>query len=141
MRPHLIQKRKENKLNQGEIAKFLGITNQHYQRLEAGTSGGSVRIWQQLAQKFNTTIDYLLEQVDDGQENCNTSAPFGTDIKSHLEEGERAVEVLGKAVEIVKCHNRTARLMKDYGENGQVNSEEFRPIFEELREVVNGAFV
>lgn len=59
----------------------------------------------------------------------------------YLEEGERAVEVLGKAVEIVKCHNRTARLMKDYGENGQVNSEEFRPIFEELREVVNGAFV
>jgi hypothetical protein len=32
--------------------------------LEAGTSDGSVKIWQQLAQKFNTTIDYLLEQVD-----------------------------------------------------------------------------
>ena len=31
--------------------------------------------------------------------------------------------------------------MKDYGENGQVNDPEFRPVFEKLRDVANGAFV
>ena len=58
-----------------------------------------------------------------------------------MEEGERAVEVLEEAAAILRCPKKVARLMKDYGKNGQVNSEEFRLIFEELREVVNGAFV
>jgi DNA-binding XRE family transcriptional regulator len=61
---NLIQKRKEHHLKQSEMADFLKITARHYRALEAGTSDGSVKIWQQLAQKFNTTIDYLLEQAD-----------------------------------------------------------------------------
>jgi DNA-binding XRE family transcriptional regulator len=56
------------------MAHYLEITEQHYQRLEAGTSDGSVKIWQQLAQKFNTTIDHLLEQ-----ETGNTQTNFNTD--------------------------------------------------------------
>lgn len=72
-RPHLIQKRKEYKLKQEEVASFLEITNRHYQALEAGTSDGSVKIWQLLAQKFNCTIDSLLEQrIDDIQQDFTT---------------------------------------------------------------------
>ncbi|GHV34594.1 hypothetical protein FACS1894187_05490 [Synergistales bacterium] len=79
MRPrfHLIQKRKDNHLTQNAMAEFLGVTARHYRLLEAGTSDGSVKIWQQLAQKFGTTIDYLLKQEPDSakdstQLNCTT---------------------------------------------------------------------
>lgn len=66
-RPHLIEKRKEHDLKQEEVANFLRITTRHYQALEAGTSDGSVKIWKQLAKRFNTTVDYLLEQEDELQ--------------------------------------------------------------------------
>jgi DNA-binding XRE family transcriptional regulator len=72
MRSHLIEKRKTSQLTQGKVAKFLNITEQHYQRLEAGTSDGSVKIWQQLAQKFNTTVDYLLQQESTTRTNSTT---------------------------------------------------------------------
>ena len=62
LRPNLIQKRKNSHLTQSEMAGLLHVTIRHYKSLEAGTSNGSVKIWQQLAQKFNTTIDSLLEQ-------------------------------------------------------------------------------
>jgi transcriptional regulator with XRE-family HTH domain len=60
MRPRLIQERKNYKTTQEEVAAFLGITTQHYQRLEAGTSYGSVKIWQQLSKRFNVSINALL---------------------------------------------------------------------------------
>lgn len=62
MRNNLITVRKISKLTQAQMAKELGITERHYQALEAGTSDGSVGIWQILAKKLNTTIDFLLEQ-------------------------------------------------------------------------------
>lgn len=64
-RSHLIKQRKEHDLKQEETANFLGITTRHYRQLEAGTSDGSVKIWQQLAKRFSTTIDYLLEQAEE----------------------------------------------------------------------------
>lgn len=63
-RSRLIQARKEHKLKQEELASFLNITTRHYQALEAGTSDGSVKIWQLLAKRFKTTVDHLLEQTD-----------------------------------------------------------------------------
>jgi DNA-binding XRE family transcriptional regulator len=59
---NLIQLHKNSQLTQNEMAEFLKITTRRYQALEAGTSDGSVKIWQQLAQKFNTTVDFLLQQ-------------------------------------------------------------------------------
>lgn len=49
--------------------------------------------------------------------------------------------MLNKAAEIARDSGKVARLMKDIGHNGQVNSEEFRPVFEELKAVVAEAFV
>ena len=64
MRNNLISTRKNNQFTQEKLANILGITTRHYQLLEAGTSEGSVKIWKQLAHKFNVTIDFLLEQED-----------------------------------------------------------------------------
>ena len=59
---NLVKLRLSNRLRQSEVAQILNITTRHYQSLEAGTSDGSIKIWQQLAHRFNTTLDYLLEQ-------------------------------------------------------------------------------
>ena len=62
MLKNLINLRKQAERTQKQMASFLGITERQYRRLEAGTSDGSVKIWQQLSRFFNTTIDYLLKQ-------------------------------------------------------------------------------
>ena len=65
MRTKLINERKKKKLTQTEIAKILGITDRQYARLEAGTSNGSIKVWQSLKDLFQKSIDYLLEQAVD----------------------------------------------------------------------------
>lgn len=62
MRKNLINARKGNNLTQAETAKRISITTRHYKALEAGTSDGSVKVWQKLKDLFNKPIDYLLEQ-------------------------------------------------------------------------------
>lgn len=63
MLKNLINERKKTGLTQKELAVTLGITERHYQSIEAGTSDGSVALWKALSKMFNCTIDYLLEQV------------------------------------------------------------------------------
>jgi hypothetical protein len=58
----------------------------------------------------------------------------------NLDEGLRAVQVLGKVADIYATPDKVARLMADYGDNGRVDSEEFCLVFDELREVVGAAF-
>lgn len=66
MRKNLVEMRKKANLTQAEMAKMLGITNRHYQVLEAGNSDGSVKVWQALKELLGAkSIDYLLEQTDD----------------------------------------------------------------------------
>lgn len=62
MRKNLIQTRKEAQLTQAELAVMLEVSEQHYQRLEAGTSGGSIKVWQRLKELYEKPIDFLLEQ-------------------------------------------------------------------------------
>jgi transcriptional regulator with XRE-family HTH domain len=52
-------------MTQEEAASSLGITTRHYRQLESGTSYGSVRIWEQLSQRFNASINALLSQDAD----------------------------------------------------------------------------
>lgn len=64
-RQNLINARQKAQLTQAELAKKLEITLQHYQRLEAGTSEGSVKVWSRLKEILNApSIDHLLEQED-----------------------------------------------------------------------------
>lgn len=65
-RENLINARKKQGCTQLELANKLGITERHYRALEAGTSKGSVDVWEKL--KFilrAKSIDWLLEQSDD----------------------------------------------------------------------------
>ena len=61
-RKNLVAERKLNNLTQEQTAKIIGVTTRHYRLLEAGTSKGSVDVWEQLRDLFHKPIDYLLEQ-------------------------------------------------------------------------------
>jgi transcriptional regulator with XRE-family HTH domain len=75
-------------MTQQEVANFLNITIRHYKALEGGTSDGSVKIWQQLAQKFNTTVDYLLQQEPATPPNSNTDEEAAKVLKNHATAAE-----------------------------------------------------
>lgn len=48
MRKNLLKARKDEDLTQVEISKILGISDRYYRALEAGTSNGSVKLWDKL---------------------------------------------------------------------------------------------
>ena len=65
MRKNLINARQKAQLTQMELATKLNITVRQYSRLEAGTSEGSVKVWNKLKEILNApNIDHLLEQED-----------------------------------------------------------------------------
>lgn len=63
MRKNLVAKREQTGFTKAETAKAIGITRRQYDRLEAGTSDGSVKVWQKLKDLFKTPIDTLLEDT------------------------------------------------------------------------------
>ena len=66
MRRNLMQKREKANLTKAAIADKIGITERQYQRLEAGTSDGSIKVWQELKRLLRAkSIDWLLEQSDE----------------------------------------------------------------------------
>mgnify|MGYP001080638244 FL=1 len=66
MRKNLKDLRKKRGFSQKELAEKLDISERQYQRIEAGTSDGSVALWQNLKTILKSkTIDYLLEQKAD----------------------------------------------------------------------------
>lgn len=66
MRKNLRSARKKKGYTQAELAMKLGITTNQLQRLEAGTSDGSMKVWQHLKMLLGAeTIDFLLEQEED----------------------------------------------------------------------------
>lgn len=64
-RNNLAELRRNAQLTQSELAKELGVSLRQYNRLEAGTSNGSIGVWRQLQQLLQApSIDYLLEQAE-----------------------------------------------------------------------------
>ncbi len=62
MRKNLKDLRKKRGFSQKELAEKLNISERQYQRLEAGTSDGSIALWQNLKIILQSeTLDYLLE--------------------------------------------------------------------------------
>lgn len=61
MRHNLINARIKAGYNKKEIAKLLDITERQYYRLEAGTSDGSLKLWQKLKAILGVSIDELTE--------------------------------------------------------------------------------
>lgn len=65
-RNNLIASRNKAKLTQAELAGKVGVTERQYNRLEAGTSYGSIKVWIQLKGLLHAkSIDWLLEQSED----------------------------------------------------------------------------
>jgi len=62
MRKNLINTRKKMGLTQAQIAKKANISIRHYQDLEAGTSNGSLKVWEELKLVLKKSIDYLSNQ-------------------------------------------------------------------------------
>ena len=48
---------------QEQLASRINITTRQYQSLEAGTSGGSMKVWKKLSRLFDKPIDHL-EKVE-----------------------------------------------------------------------------
>lgn len=62
-RENLISARNKRGCTQLELANKLGITERHYRALEAGTSKGSVDVWEKLKLILRAeSIDWLLMQ-------------------------------------------------------------------------------
>lgn len=61
-RYNLINARESAGLTQVQLAEKINISTRYYQDLEAGTSNGSLKVWQKLKQVLNKSIDYLSNQ-------------------------------------------------------------------------------
>ena len=61
MRHNLIIARKDKDFTQREMAVQFDVTEQHYQRIEAGTSRGSMKFWEAAREYFGKPIDWLME--------------------------------------------------------------------------------
>lgn len=56
--------REDNDLNQTQVAKILGMSQTGYSKYETGENDLPTSVLIKLAQFYNTSIDYILEQTD-----------------------------------------------------------------------------
>jgi DNA-binding XRE family transcriptional regulator len=52
MRENLKKARQEAGMTQKQVAEYLGITEQHYQKIEYGTVNGKIELWDALEDLF-----------------------------------------------------------------------------------------
>lgn len=57
--------REDHDLNQTSVAKMLGMSQTGYSKYETGENDIPTDVLIRLANFYNTSIDYLLEQTDD----------------------------------------------------------------------------
>ncbi|MEZ3424506.1 MAG: helix-turn-helix transcriptional regulator [Lachnospiraceae bacterium] len=60
-RNNLKEARNKAGMTQGQVAEYLGITEQHYQRIEYGTTIGKIALWDKLEDLFNVHQRVLRE--------------------------------------------------------------------------------
>ena len=86
-RKNLVDLRQKRELTQAQTAEKLGITVRQYSRLEAGTSDGSVKVWQHLKELLKAkSIDFLLEQeVETNVRRDNAGQRKGHDGKGKMD--------------------------------------------------------
>ena len=61
MRQNLRKCRVAKGYTQKQIADLLGITVTQYQRIEKGTSDGTIKLWEKIKVLLAQSIDYLIE--------------------------------------------------------------------------------
>ncbi len=67
MRENLKAARKAKGLTQKQVAEYLGITEQHYQRIEYGKTIGKIELWDKLEDLFNVH-QRTLREIHPGKE-------------------------------------------------------------------------
>lgn len=132
--------RKSKRLNQNELADFLGISNQAYQKYEYGTAEPNFDNLTKLADFYNVTTDFLL-----GREPCNDpieQLPVGEQDRAivqayiNLSDKERTefVEILrkiaaGAEIKMVISHEHKESeiyISKTAARNGEPPGEKIR---------------
>lgn len=63
MRNNLKKCRTEKGYTQKQMAQVLGITEKQYQRIEKGTSDGTIKLWEKIKVLLAQSIDYLIENT------------------------------------------------------------------------------
>ena len=63
MRNNLKKCRTEKGYTQKQMAQILGITVTQYQRIEKGTSDGTIKLWEKIKVLLAQSIDYLIENT------------------------------------------------------------------------------
>ena len=64
MRKNLQAARKAKGMTQKQVAEYLGVTEQHYQRIEYGKTVGKIEIWDKLEDLFKIHQRRLREISD-----------------------------------------------------------------------------
>ena len=104
--------REKFKITQTKIAKDIGITQQAYANYEAGIREPDAIMLKKLANYFNVTVDYLLDNFD--KESPNEKKITDEDIKFALFNGDK--EITDEMYEDVK---RFAAFVKDKYHKGK----------------------
>jgi hypothetical protein len=58
-----------------------------------------------------------------------------------LEEAQRLIQTLVEMVPLIGDPLKVTQIVRDVGENGQINDPEFRPLFQRLAEVAGEALI
>lgn len=56
--------REDNDLSQAELAKYLNVSQRTYSYYETGDRNISVEILAKLAKLYNTSIEYLIDEIN-----------------------------------------------------------------------------
>ncbi len=74
MRIKLRQARLDKGMTQKQVAEYLGVTEQHYQRIEYGFTIGKVELWDRLEDLFNIH-QRVLREIHPGKEEHQAKHP------------------------------------------------------------------
>ncbi len=65
MYKRIVELRKERKLNQKQVAEYLGMSQTGYSKYETGENDIPTAVLIKLANLYKTTTDYILELTDE----------------------------------------------------------------------------
>lgn len=65
MYKRIVELRKEKKLNQKQVAEYLGMSQTGYSKYETGENDIPTAVLIKLANFYKTTTDYILELTDE----------------------------------------------------------------------------
>ena len=112
-------------LHQIDVAKYLGITQTAYGKIETGERGLSVEYCVQLAELYGTTCDYILRGIE--AENVDVCSRTGL--------SQKAIELLEKMEEIKDNKREIVTSLEDDSDGEELDNKG-KAILEESKESI-----